>query len=376
MKKILKNKEDLLGFIVIMGLLALGLILWGWSYYKSIAPINIGHPQKGDFVKVGKMSEPRYNHEAILLDDGTVLVFGGQTLRHNYEGGSDTADIYNPETKKFTDIGHMLRRGYKVPINLHNGKILMIGGSGGYSQKGTQFYNTSTRGFEIGPDLNYPRSDATATQLMDGRILVAGGQGGFKKSELYNPKTGEFEITAKMNIPRFDHSAILLKDGRVLIVGGVGKRGFLSDAEIYNPKTNKFELIGNMNVAKVEPNLYLLKNENVLIVNVFHKEIEIFSPKTNKFELIAERTSKPEMPAEVLLSDDTLLFTGGQTGVGLSLCWYKTSEIFDPKTGKFIQGKDMNFLRSGHRATLLKDGNVLITGSDGKGRTAELYISK
>lgn len=392
MKKVFEKKKVLLVTLILM----VGIFVGGCSNnIQSDKPIDIGHPKKGDFVIVGEMSVPRYYHEAILLDNGTVLVFGGQTLHKDYEGGSDTADIYDPNTKKFTAIGHMLRSGYKVPINLHNGKILLIGGSGGYPQKGTQFYNVSTKKFEIGPDLNYPRTDATATLLKNGKILITGGDDIYYieyakrniPNELYNPITGKFEVGPKLNISRRYHSAILLKDGRVLIVGGVGKGGFLSEAEIYNPKTNEFNLVGKMNTPKMGPNLYLLKDGNVLasggikdqdkgMDSIFAREIELYNPKTNKFTIIATRTSEANEPAEVLLSDDTLLFSGSQTGVGLSLRWYASSEIFDPKTKKFTQGKNMNYTRSCHRETLLNDGNVLITGSYNEGRTAELYISK
>ena len=91
MKKIFENKKIVL-LLIIIGLLVFG----GWSFLKpkelteqieASKPIDIGNPQKGDFVKVGKMSEPRYNHEAILLDDGRVLVFGGKTIRKDFEGG-------------------------------------------------------------------------------------------------------------------------------------------------------------------------------------------------------------------------------------------------------------------------------------------------
>lgn len=384
MKKIFENEilGGLITIIVVTTIVATIVTVKNFDFKNYLKSL---HPQKGDFVKVGKMSVPRWGHETVLLDDGTVLIYGGTET-------ATTPELYNPKTKKFTRVGKMLIRGHEIPINLHNGKILIIGGIAKRAPKGTQFYNTLTKKFEIGPDLNYSREYVAVTRLMDGRLLITGGEDvdlkGEKlplawpvsRCEIYNPKTNKFEIGAEMNIPRLKHSAVLLQDGRVLIVGGSGynTRNFykLSSAEIYDPKTNKFQLAGNMNSPKVMPNLYLLKNGNVLITNVFGREMEIYNPKTNEFKIIAKRTSEPEMPAEVLLKDDTILFTGGQTGVGLSLWWYKTSEIFDPKTGKFTKGKDMNFLRSGHRMTLLKDGNVLISGSDGKGRTAELYISK
>lgn len=181
MRNIFKNKEDLLGFIIIIGLLAFGLIFGGWSYYKANAPINIGHPQKGDFVTVGQMSEPRYYHEAILLDDGKVLVFGGETLRHNYEGGSYTADIYDPNTKRFTPVGNMNeRRSDFTRTKLNDGRVLITGGRVGNKRvKSTEVYNPINKSFERGPDMNFFRKNSVATLLNDGKVLITGGGGAF-----------------------------------------------------------------------------------------------------------------------------------------------------------------------------------------------------
>ena len=375
MKKIFESKKSR---IVAIALLV--LFLWKLDVPNFIKSI---HPQKGDFVKVGKMSVPRYGHEAILLDDGTVLIYGGAETAANPE-------IYAPKTKKFTHTGELSKvSGCFNPITINNGKILLTGG-GSDLVKETQLYSPRSKKFEKGPEMTFRRNDNTATLLKDGRVLITGG--GFrlaKESEIYDPVKNKFKVGPKTNIMRFESSAILLKNGRVLIIGGFGigpKYDLLSSAEIYDPNTNKFELAGNMKIARRKPNVYLLKNGNVLISGgvgednnkhtLWRREIEIYNPRTNEFKIIAKRKSEPDMPSEVLLNNDKLLFTGGSTGVGLSFAHYKSSEIFDPKTNKFIKGKDMNILRAGHRMTLLEDGNVLISGREGSGRTAELYINR
>jgi len=370
LKNVFKNKENRIGIIFIVIVLVV-LFYKNFDVPNFIKSIN---PQKGDFIKVGKMSKPRSNHEAILLDDGNVLVLGG---------GNKNAEIYNFKTKKFTTVGMMLPfTGHKNLTKLNNGKVLITGGDLGYAQKTTQFYNPEIKNFEEGPDMNYPRAEETATLLKDGRVLIVGGDNVYYldkrnvSNEIYNPKTNKFELAPKTNIPRFSHSAILLKDGRVLIVGGSTKGAKLLNAEIYNPKTNKFESAGNINIARVHPNLYLLKNGKVVITSHFDKEIEEYTPLATGFKIITKRDLSAKMPAETKLSDDKIIFLGGCSGVGLSLTCYTSSEIFDPKTMTFVKSGNMNYQRECHKATLLQDGNVLITGSTGTGRTAELYISK
>ena len=63
----------------------------------------------------------------------------------------------------------------------------------------------------------------TATLLMDGRVLIAGGQNGasanrLSSTEIYDPVAKTFTPGPNMTVGRSGHTATLLVDGRVLIV--------------------------------------------------------------------------------------------------------------------------------------------------------------
>ena len=85
----------------------------------------------------------------------------------------------------------------------------------------------------------------TSTLLADGRVLLSGGydptagktEGYLATCELYDPVTGKLSLTGSMAAARLAHSATTLLDGRVLVAGGVGGSDpfNLSSAELYQP---------------------------------------------------------------------------------------------------------------------------------------------
>ncbi|HEY7282108.1 MAG TPA: kelch repeat-containing protein, partial [Actinomycetota bacterium] len=96
------------------------------------------------------------------------------------------------------------------------------------------------------PPMHVARAAHTATRLLDGRILVAGGFGVgdaavTATAEVFDPRARRFHATGSMSTPRQSHTATLLRDGRVLVAGGLDADGnSLDSAEIYDPATGRF----------------------------------------------------------------------------------------------------------------------------------------
>jgi hypothetical protein len=112
---------------------------------------------------------------------------------------------------------------------LLDGRVLIAGGgrlgSTGAVASAEVYDLTSGKFSSVGSTGNARRS-FTATRLLDGRVLMAGGspEHGDRPvvAELYDPSTGTFSPAGSMTTPRVQHVAVLLTDGRVLLAGGFG----------------------------------------------------------------------------------------------------------------------------------------------------------
>lgn len=77
------------------------------------------------------------------------------------------------------------------------------------------------------------RQGHTATLLLSGKVLVAGGYGAtfLASAELYDPVTSTWSPASNLATARTSHTATLLPSGKVLVAGGVNS-GYLDSAEL------------------------------------------------------------------------------------------------------------------------------------------------
>ncbi|HXD32420.1 MAG TPA: kelch repeat-containing protein [Pyrinomonadaceae bacterium] len=192
--------------------------------------------------------------------------------------------------------------------------------------------------------------------------------------------TGSLKPVGNMIYSRFGHTATLLNDGRVLITGGREKEGsILNSAELYDPKTQQFSETGPMSTKRVGHTATLLPNGKVLITGGSTEEFfvgslasaELFDPASGTFTPAGSMNFKRLAHRATLLKNGKVLITGGQSDEWANL---SSAEIYDPANNSFTPAASMNERRADHTATVINDGRVLITGG-AEGRSMPVNVS-
>ena len=203
-------------------------------------------PATGTFTfTTGDMTTARYNHQAILLYTGKVLIVGG------YGPGTpnvllNSAELYDPATNTFTPTGNMTSaRNSPFLTRLPNGKVLVSNGSdaSGNPIQALEIYDPATGTFTGAGNERVARNNNRVNRLANSKIILVGGQttsaatSVTNSTELYSQVTGRFSASGNLITGRQGFVQSGLPNGRILAAGGVAADGvtLLSSAELYTP---------------------------------------------------------------------------------------------------------------------------------------------
>ena len=324
--------------------------------------LNIGllyDPRTDTLEATGPLNTPRKNHSATRLQDGRVLIVGGE----DREDRLSTVEIFDPATNTWTKKAALSTpRIFHSASLLADGRVLVVGGSNFDTgpMDLVEIYDPAVGTWQAGQSLKHARSDHSATVLGSGAVLVVGGLGrlGPRQSieaeardlatgetvvvsdlditalgtlgfvELYDPVAAAWREGAALQTPRSAHRAVSLSDGRVMAISGLSGSlgGFGEPADI----------------------------------KVVHT-VEIYDPAQSAWSPGGTLRFGREGHSASRLPDGRVLVVGGVDGMR----FFSSVEIFDPAIGSWSEPIDLGF-KSYHHSATSTDAGVLIV--DGKVR--------
>ena len=275
----------------------------------------------------------------------------------------------------------------ETPNRPGGGDFLLI--SGGTSE----FFNFRTLDSEAGPAVNAPTALYAAATLNDGRVMFTGGLDltGVTTTacEIYDPASNTFSAAAAMPGPRAGHAAATLQDGRVMVVGGTNNftdlttaiAGVSNSTFLYDPVADSWSNGPNIGGRRLVPGLTRLSTGLMLVSGGIEATVLFGIPiavtSTDKAQRYDPATNSwsnvPDMPAgrayhqdnQVTLANGNLMLSGGVLVPSLlnvaNAASIADADIYDPVANTW-QSTTMLHARTGHSATLLPSGEVVVCG--------------
>jgi N-acetylneuraminic acid mutarotase len=279
------------------------------------------------------------------------------------------------------------KRANHTATLLLSGKVLVAGGeNGNQSLASAEMYDPITNTWSDAGNMVTARSNHTATLLPNGKVLVAGGndqtRGATASAELYDPVANTWSDAGSMRLARSQHTATLLPNGKILVRGQAGT--FSSWGELYDSVTNTWSATGSMQVyPRYSCTSTLLSNGKVLVAGgwaflgagaTILPGTELYDSVTNTWSAASSMATPRYGHSATLLPDGKVLVAGGRSQAKSDAPLLTSVELYDPATNTWSAAGSMSTARLGHTATLLSNGKVLVMGGEGGAiTTAELY---
>ena len=252
----------------------------------SLNSAELYMPAAGSFVATGNLNRDRGFATATAMADGTVLIEGGWSETSSGGGTAlSSAEIYNPATGSFSTVGSLnVARVRNTATLLDNGSVLVAGGNdaSGNISASAEIYSPATGRFTPTGSLNTARGDHAATLLTNGTVLVVGGfacqpsncagtaVNSSTSAEIYDPVAAAFTPTGNLSNARQANTATLLTSGSVLVAGGWSdSSAALTSAELYQPTSLTLASLVSIAVTPANPSLFAGASQALIATGTF-----------------------------------------------------------------------------------------------------------
>ena len=303
-----------------------------------VGEVEIWDPVDETLTRGASLAQPRNQHSATLLDDGRVVILGGNTVNEQgLTGPALPVEVWDPQSESVSTVGELpAAMVFHCTTALPDGTALAI-------------------------------DDCDPEACSPVRVDPQGGL-----TELGGTPSYSYAI---------DVDCATLPDGRVLLVGGEDAGAPVAEAEIYDPASESFTTVGPMTTSfgrdsKLAP-LAEDGGEFLIVGGSPAGEVvgQIYSAAENSFRAVPGEVINRSDHSLTPLADGRVLIAGGRAEIDGNIEFIAGLDIYDPETDTLeALGLDIPG-RWGHGAARAADGPILIVGGqDGSGHLADVQL--
>lgn len=199
--------------------------------YVALDSLEIYDPATGLFASAGTMAVTRNVPAAVLLPDGKVLIVGGTSTA--------LAELYDPADGTIRPTAFPLTEARRAPAltRLADGRVLVTGADS-FAASTAEIYDPDTERFTaLGPMHHRHGFRQVAVRLASNHVLVMSRNRG----ETFNPSTLTFTPTGNAGVGELFPAGVALPDGTALVAGG---ETFVPFTFVAQSSAQIFELAG------------------------------------------------------------------------------------------------------------------------------------
>ena len=284
-----------------------GRILVAGGYNSGpLSSCEIYTPNTGEWSTTDSMNYAVANFSLTKLSDGKILAIYGIF-----------SEIFNPATETWGDstMLNFTRGFYHGAILLENGKVLVVGGDYQNNYQGCEIYDPNTNEWILTGFCIYQKVDHTLELLPDGRVMaIGGGNSSYEHCEIYDPDTEIWTEIDELNEQRIRHTSHLLPNGSIIAIAGDHGNHYNNSCEIYDFATREWTFADSLEIGRTGHCSESLLNNKILVMGGQGEtgsgsgySCEIYNPTTNEWQT----TTSPYYPysnfATEILFDEKVL---------------------------------------------------------------------
>lgn len=317
----------------------------------------------GSWVQVGDLNTAREQSAAALLANGKVLVTGGKDASGNV---LSSAELFDPQTNTFSPAGAMTVPRYDhSAITLNNGQILIAGGSPNPTT--AEIYDPANDTFRATPNMNFAHSNI-AILLTTGQVLLedwffGNGLTFQLNAEIYDATTNTFS-TLTTGLP--PSCGAVLDSGQCGCLGG----GILGSQNLIYVGGPYYFDPSNLSFTNADPSSVAGQLSGCTVTTLLNGNVFTTGAGFNTGSILNAQAKDWNPANDTVVSFPRPALGGTTTAVRLQNGQvFLVGQIFDPSVPQLFVAPMPLFPPSGTptappTAVLLQDGRVLVVGGE------------